>query len=57
MLMKRGGQLIYAGPLGHHSCMLIQYFQVTKRKLNLCVYMYSLYYDLIFFLGKYYDLN
>ncbi|OQU78700.1 hypothetical protein SORBI_3008G033700 [Sorghum bicolor] len=29
MLMKRGGQLIYAGPLGHHSCMLIQYFQAV----------------------------
>jgi len=27
MLMKRGGELIYAGPLGHHSCKVIQYFQ------------------------------
>ncbi|RLM86194.1 ABC transporter G family member 41 isoform X3 [Panicum miliaceum] len=27
MLMKRGGELIYAGPLGHHSCEVIQYFQ------------------------------
>ncbi|KQJ92711.1 ABC transporter G family member 41 isoform X2 [Brachypodium distachyon] len=27
MLMKRGGELIYAGPLGHHSCKIIQYFQ------------------------------
>ncbi|TVU02121.1 hypothetical protein EJB05_52388, partial [Eragrostis curvula] len=27
MLMKRGGDLIYAGPLGHHSCKVIQYFQ------------------------------
>ncbi|XP_062206068.1 ABC transporter G family member 41-like isoform X2 [Phragmites australis] len=27
MLMKRGGELIYAGPLGHHSCKLINYFQ------------------------------
>lgn len=25
--MKRGGELIYAGPLGHHSCKIIQYFQ------------------------------
>ncbi|KAG0520026.1 hypothetical protein BDA96_08G037400 [Sorghum bicolor] len=38
MLMKRGGQLIYAGPLGHRSCMLLQYFQaipgVPKIKDN-----------------------
>ncbi|RZC53605.1 hypothetical protein C5167_012465 [Papaver somniferum] len=26
-LMKRGGQEIYAGPLGHHSCHLIRYFE------------------------------
>uniref|UniRef100_A0ACD5Y0G5 Uncharacterized protein n=1 Tax=Avena sativa TaxID=4498 RepID=A0ACD5Y0G5_AVESA len=26
-LMKRGGQLIYAGPLGHLSCEVIRYFQ------------------------------
>ncbi|KAK4355026.1 hypothetical protein RND71_027220 [Anisodus tanguticus] len=25
-LMKRGGQEIYVGPLGHHSCHLIKYF-------------------------------
>ncbi|KAF8747097.1 hypothetical protein HU200_013306 [Digitaria exilis] len=25
MLMKRGGELIYAGPLGHHSCKVIQF--------------------------------
>ncbi|XP_024991416.1 pleiotropic drug resistance protein 2-like isoform X2 [Cynara cardunculus var. scolymus] len=33
-LMKRGGQVIYAGPLGHHSHLLVEYFQsfpgVTK---------------------------
>ncbi|KAL8154455.1 hypothetical protein V2J09_012215 [Rumex salicifolius] len=27
LLMKRGGRIIYAGPLGHHSSMLIQYFE------------------------------
>ncbi|CAH1430816.1 unnamed protein product [Lactuca virosa] len=27
LLMKRGGQVIYAGPLGHHSDLLIEYFQ------------------------------
>ncbi|XP_059287192.1 pleiotropic drug resistance protein 1-like [Lycium ferocissimum] len=26
-LMKRGGQEIYVGPLGHHSCDLIRYFE------------------------------
>ncbi|EYU21593.1 hypothetical protein MIMGU_mgv1a000235mg [Erythranthe guttata] len=27
LLMKRGGQEIYVGPLGRHSCNLIQYFE------------------------------
>ncbi|KAG5631968.1 hypothetical protein H5410_003685 [Solanum commersonii] len=27
LLMKRGGQVIYAGSLGHHSRLLIEYFQ------------------------------
>ncbi|KAM0834129.1 hypothetical protein ACQ4PT_063808 [Festuca glaucescens] len=27
LLMKRGGKLIYAGPLGHLSCEVIHYFQ------------------------------
>lgn len=27
-LMKRGGQEIYVGPLGHHSCHLVKYFEV-----------------------------
>ncbi|XP_044487463.1 ABC transporter G family member 39-like [Mangifera indica] len=27
LLMKRGGQVIYAGPLGHHSQHLIEYFE------------------------------
>ncbi|GER28927.1 ABC transporter family protein [Striga asiatica] len=27
LLMKRGGQVIYAGPLGHHSHLLVEYFQ------------------------------
>ena len=28
LLMKRGGQVIYAGPLGRHSHKLIEYFEV-----------------------------
>ena len=27
--MKLGGQVIYAGPLGRHSCKLIEYFEVS----------------------------
>ncbi|KAL6905801.1 hypothetical protein ACP4OV_003402 [Aristida adscensionis] len=30
MLMRRGGELIYAGPLGHQSCKVIQYFQAIS---------------------------
>ncbi|KDP37161.1 hypothetical protein JCGZ_06217 [Jatropha curcas] len=26
-LLKRGGQEIYVGPLGHHSCQLVKYFE------------------------------
>ncbi|GMH30152.1 hypothetical protein Nepgr_031995 [Nepenthes gracilis] len=29
LLMKRGGQVIYAGPLGHHSHKLIEYFEAV----------------------------
>ncbi|KAL6585268.1 Pleiotropic drug resistance protein 2 [Orobanche minor] len=29
LLMKRGGQVIYAGPLGHHSQLLVEYFQAV----------------------------
>lgn len=28
-LMKRGGEEIYVGPLGHHSSQLVQYFEVV----------------------------
>lgn len=27
--MKRGGQVIYAGPLGRRSCKLVEYFEVS----------------------------
>ncbi|KAL2345195.1 hypothetical protein Fmac_006480 [Flemingia macrophylla] len=30
LLMKRGGQVIYAGPLGHHSQKLVEYFGVIE---------------------------
>ena len=29
LLMKRGGQEIYVGPLGRHSSHLIKYFEVS----------------------------
>jgi hypothetical protein len=31
--MKRGGQIIYAGPLGHQSHKLIEYFEVSIEAL------------------------
>ncbi|KAJ1267717.1 hypothetical protein BS78_07G078800 [Paspalum vaginatum] len=31
MLLKRGGELIYAGPLGQYSSTVIQYFQAIPR--------------------------
>ncbi|EEF49231.1 ATP-binding cassette transporter, putative [Ricinus communis] len=30
LLMKRGGQEIYVGPLGRHSCQLIKYFEAIE---------------------------
>ncbi|PPS12924.1 hypothetical protein GOBAR_AA07712 [Gossypium barbadense] len=30
LLMKRGGQVIYSGPLGHHSHKLIEYFEAVQ---------------------------
>ena len=30
-LLKRGGEEIYVGPLGHNSCQLIQYFEVIQH--------------------------
>ncbi|XVF07655.1 hypothetical protein REPUB_Repub06bG0158300 [Reevesia pubescens] len=30
ILMKRGGQVIYAGPLGHHSHELVEYFEAIQ---------------------------
>ncbi|XP_065868540.1 pleiotropic drug resistance protein 1-like isoform X2 [Euphorbia lathyris] len=34
-LMKRGGQEIYVGPLGHHSCHLIKYFEAIQGVPNI----------------------
>ncbi|WCJ40334.1 ABC transporter G family member 40 [Euphorbia peplus] len=34
-LMKRGGQEIYVGPLGHHSCQLIKYFEDIQGVPNI----------------------
>ncbi|XP_020263218.1 zinc finger MYM-type protein 1-like [Asparagus officinalis] len=31
ILMKRGGELIYAGPLGQHSTKVIEYFEVVGK--------------------------
>lgn len=31
LLMKRGGQIIYAGAIGHRSRKVIEYFQVSSN--------------------------
>ncbi|KAG5237170.1 pleiotropic drug resistance protein [Salix suchowensis] len=31
ILMKRGGMIIYSGVLGHHSCKLIEYFEIKDN--------------------------
>ena len=38
LFMKRGGELIYAGPLGPKSCELIKYFEVWSAcsSLSIC---------------------
>ena len=38
--MKRGGQEIYVGPLGHHSHRLIKYFEVERNGPQKCIYIY-----------------
>ena len=38
--MKRGGQEIYVGSLGHHSQHLIKYFEVERNGPQKCVYIY-----------------
>ncbi len=30
LLMQRGGRVLYAGPLGHHSQKLIEYFEAVE---------------------------
>jgi hypothetical protein len=37
-LMKRGGEEIYVGPLGRHSCELIKYFEVSKEQMNYFIF-------------------
>jgi hypothetical protein len=32
--MKQGGQVIYMGPLGHHSQLLIEYFEVVNSTFS-----------------------
>ena len=43
--MKRGGEEIYVGPLGHHSAHLIKYFEV--RSINTRDSRYSPYLPLV----------
>jgi hypothetical protein len=43
--MKRGGEEIYAGPLGHHSSELIKYYEVKWYYKNLTPSQFSEYTD------------
>ena len=36
LLMKRGGEIIYSGALGHHSENMIKYFEVENQDLLPC---------------------
>ena len=38
-LMKRGGEEIYVGPLGHHSSELIKYFEVRWYYKNFQIFL------------------
>lgn len=42
LLMKRGGQVIYAGPLGRHSHRLVEYFQVRAISRNISSHVHFL---------------
>jgi len=35
--MKRGGEIIYSGALGHHSKNIIEYFEVENQDLIPCI--------------------
>ncbi|KAJ0743878.1 hypothetical protein HanPI659440_Chr10g0381031 [Helianthus annuus] len=34
LLMKRGGKVTYTGPLGHHSHLLLEYFEFTSQSIQ-----------------------
>ncbi|KAJ8442352.1 hypothetical protein Cgig2_018608 [Carnegiea gigantea] len=34
-LLKQGGQVLYAGPLGHHCCHLIDYFEIKSLLITI----------------------
>ncbi|KAJ0007811.1 hypothetical protein Pint_29969 [Pistacia integerrima] len=40
-LLKRGGQEIYVGPLGHRSCHLVKYFQDMKWLWGLILLIFT----------------
>lgn len=41
LLLKRGGRIIYNGPLGHNSDKLIEYFEVSRRLDHIFLSNYS----------------
>jgi hypothetical protein len=41
--MKRGGEEIYAGPLGHNSSELIKYFEVKGYYRNIKIHLLNVF--------------
>ena len=45
-LMKRGGEEIYVGPLGHNSCHLISYFEVRPQSQTINFFLLKMFLDI-----------
>jgi hypothetical protein len=41
--MKRGGQVIYAGPLGRHSHKLVEYFEVSIENFEVFTFLSTIF--------------
>lgn len=52
--MKRGGELIYAGHLGHNSCKLIEFFEVIIFVMFIYFVNDNLYYYTNWWLSTHY---
>jgi len=41
LFQMKGGEEIFVGPPGHHSCELIRYFEVSKEREKYCMFPYA----------------